>query len=73
MTRKMKLNRLRAEIASVQGRIMAAHSNPAGTEELASLVMQESALKQKMYEESLFYDVIPYNIQAKSCLKKPSR
>ena len=54
MTRKMKLNRLMAEIASVQGRIMAAHSNPAGTEELASLVMQESALKQRMYEESLY-------------------
>ena len=45
---------LMAEIASVQGRIMAAHSNPAGTEELASLVMQESALKQRMYEESLY-------------------
>ena len=29
MTRKMKLNRLRAEIASVQRWIMAAHSNPA--------------------------------------------
>ena len=54
MTRKMKLNRLMAEIASVQWRIMAAHSNPAGTEELASLVMQESALKQRMYEESLY-------------------
>ena len=50
----MKLNRLRAKIASVQGRIMAVHSNPAGREELAQLVMQESALKQRMYKESLY-------------------
>ena len=55
MTRKMKLNKLRAEIASVLGRIMAAFSNPAGTEELATLVMQELTLKQRMYEESPFY------------------
>ena len=49
-TRKMKLEKLRSEIANVQGRIMAAHSQPTGSEELTQLVMHESALKQRMYE-----------------------
>jgi len=52
----MKLEKLRSEIANVQGRIMAAHSQPTGSEELAQLVMHESALKQRMYEASYLED-----------------
>ena len=52
LSRRARLDNIRAEIASLQSRIIASQSQPQGTVDIQALINQEAALKQHLYEQS---------------------
>ena len=52
LTRRARLDNIRAEIASLQSRIIASQNQPQGTADIQALINQEAALKQHLYEQS---------------------
>ncbi len=53
LSRKARLDNLRSEIAAVQGQIIAIQNGQGqGSIDIRQLVTQESALKQRLYEQS---------------------
>ena len=52
LSRRARLDNIRAEIASLQNRIIASQSQPQGTVDIQALINQEAALKQHLYEQS---------------------
>ena len=52
LSRRARLDSIRAEIASLQTRIIASQSQPQGTVDIQALIQQEAALKQHLFEQS---------------------
>ena len=50
LTRKVRLDNIKSEIAILQDRINSARSQPSGSVDVQALLNQEAALKQHLFE-----------------------